>query len=121
MTDPDHNDPTTRLQRDICSKYGSPTVFPDAASKLGIALATLQRIPITACRIHPENGTNGWYIHGGEYSDDADFYQPLHTSHLAELLPQVLPYLALAPGYRFIIDDEGYEDVWYDPNVLAGR
>lgn len=28
-----------------------------------------------------------------------------------------MPYLALAPGYRFIIDDEGYEDIWHEPVI----
>ena len=31
---------------------------------------------------------------------------------LDKLLPEVLPYLALEHGYRFMIDREEYEDVW---------
>ncbi|WP_436968388.1 immunity protein Imm33 domain-containing protein [Burkholderia multivorans] len=45
-------------------------------------------------------------------SDAADFYQPVHTDHLAELLPAVIKYLRLPHGSKFIIDDNGFEDVW---------
>jgi hypothetical protein len=29
----------------------------------------------------------------------------------------VFPYLALPPGWRFLLAP-GYEDVWYDPTLL---
>lgn len=35
------------------------------------------------------------------------------------MLPEVLPYLELPPGYRFIIDGKGYEDVWFDESLLG--
>jgi hypothetical protein len=63
---------------------------------LGIALATLDQMPITGCRVDPENGSNGWFIFGVKYHNAPNFYQPLHLSHLPNLLPEVLPYLALA-------------------------
>lgn len=106
-------------QAAVCEKYGSSIVFPDPGMKAGLALGTFHLMPIRGVRVAPENGVDGWYIYGGEHSEDADFYKPVHQSHLAELLPQVLPYLALAPGYNFIIDDEGYEDVWYEPVTPA--
>lgn len=28
-------------------------------------------------------------------------------------------YLALPPGWRFVIGADGYEDVWYDASLLA--
>ncbi len=31
---------------------------------------------------------------------------------LQDILPDVLPYLALEQGYRFMIDADDYEDVW---------
>ena len=70
-------------------------------------------------RIPPAGGTCGWYIWAGEYSDAADFFVPLHAAHLAEWAPLAVKYLALAPGWRFIVTDT-YEDVWYD-EILLGR
>ena len=51
-------------------------------------------------------------------SEEDDFFSPLHVEHVADYLPQVQEYLNLPPGYRFLIDDENYEDVWPDPQVL---
>lgn len=55
---------------------------------------------------------------GGEMSKDAQFFSPLHIEHIADLLPSIGDYLSLPPGYRFQIDDKGYEDVWFDPELL---
>lgn len=35
---------------------------------------------------------------GGEYSEAADFFDPLHHAHMAERCPVALPFLALPPG-----------------------
>lgn len=69
MTYPDHGNDLTSARKEICREHDSPVMVPDEGSKMGIAIDTLHRMPITGCRIDPENGTNGWYIHGGEYSD----------------------------------------------------
>lgn len=83
--------------------------------KVAVATSTLGRQPIYGTRVAlPENGTISWFIHCGGYSDADDFYQPVHTAHLAQMLPQVVDYLHLPPGAKFIIDDQGYEDVWMD-------
>jgi len=82
--------------------------------KLGIALQTLGMTPIYGVREPIEAGTCGWYVWCGPYAPDADFFQPLHVSHLAHRLPIILPYLGLAVGHKFIIDESGYEDVWFE-------
>ena len=51
-------------------------------------------------------------------SRDDDFFEPVHVHHLEAVCPMVLPYLGLPPGWRFLIDGRGYEDVWPDPGVL---
>ncbi|RVU83480.1 hypothetical protein EOL70_16560 [Leucothrix sargassi] len=103
----------------MCVKFGSEIYGINNSLKVGIALNTLHHMPIHAVRHNEENGTNGWYIWGGEYSESPDFYQPLCAEHLVDYCPHIIKYLALAPGYRLIIDNEGYEDVWYDPEVTA--
>src|SRR6266567_6634911 len=62
--------------------------------------------------------TSGWYIWAGEQlSDDPDFFVPLHVEHLAMSCPAAIPYLALPPGWRFLVAP-GYEDVWPDQSLL---
>ncbi|WP_219134439.1 hypothetical protein [Janthinobacterium sp. UMAB-60] len=100
-------------QQRICDKFGLPAQAPEPM--VALAIGSLEQSPIYGTRINlPENGTISWFIHCGEHSEALDFYQPLHAAHLREMLPQVLDYLALPSGARFILDREGYEDVWQE-------
>ena len=108
-----------KREQSICEWAGVEPQQPEGKSKLGLALSTLGKIPINGLRHNPENGTNGWYIWcGEEMSQDTDFFSPLHFEHIDEYLPQLKEYLSLPPGYRFLIDGNNYEDVWYDPELL---
>jgi len=72
-------------------------------------------------RHEPEGDTSGWYIWAGEdLSEDPDFFVPLHVEHLAQWCPAAIPYLALPPGWRFLVAP-GYEDVWHDDSLLHTR
>ncbi|WP_254613850.1 immunity protein Imm33 domain-containing protein [Burkholderia lata] len=100
-------------QEAVCARYGLPVVEPD--DMVAVAMSTLGKAPVYGTRIVLSEGHNvSWFFHCGEYSDAADFYQPLHAAHLSTHLPLVLPYLMLPAGARFIIDDTGYEDIWMD-------
>jgi hypothetical protein len=105
-------------QRAVCVRVGVPFVPPSTFEKVGIALSTIHLQPLNGLRNSPAHGTCGWYIWGGgDLSTAPDFFQPLHVHHLAERCPAVLPYLALPPGYRFLIAPE-HEDVWEDGSLL---
>ena len=39
------------------------------------------------------------------------------VSRLDTRLPEVLPYLALPPGWRFLLAPD-YQDVWFDESLL---
>ncbi|SOE36114.1 SMI1/KNR4 family protein [Delftia acidovorans] len=105
------------IQRQKCDFFESPAAYPDPYSRIGIALQTRGQQPVTGMRALPDQECAGWYIWAGDYSSAKDFFQSVHVGHVLEFWPELLPYLALAPDYRFIIDDEGYEDVWKDPVI----
>jgi len=108
-----------KREQTACEWQGVEPVKPEAGSKLGIAIETIGKTPINGLRHKEENGTNGWYIWcGEEISDDADFFSPLHIELVSEYLPEIEEYLDLPPGYRFLIDGNNYEDVWYDDTLL---
>lgn len=107
-----------KAQHEICARFGAGFLAAPDESRLGIAFATLGQVPLNGLRHPAENGTCGWYIWGGKtFSTDPEFFGPLHVSHLPEICPDVLPYLGLAPGWRFLVAP-GYEDVWYDESLL---
>ena len=105
-------------QTEICQRFGSLVVPADESACLGVALSTLSQVPLNAMRHTNEEGISGWFIWGGELSQSRDFFQPLHVHHLVDHVPAIIPYLALAPGWRVLLAP-GYEDVWYDPSLLA--
>ncbi len=109
------------LQQSVCDRCGVECDSPDPDLKLGISphvrSGTQQ---INGLRISSEEDTTGWYIWAGEeLSTHPEFFSPLHVRHVRSWCPQVLPYLGLPPGWRFLIAP-GHEDVWYDPSLLDG-
>lgn len=107
-----------RSQQSVCAEYSSEFVPPDAESKVGIALASLSKTPLNALRHPPKGNTCGWYIWGGEdLSQDPEFFQPLHVHHLGQHCPTIVPYLALAPGWRVLLA-QGQTEVWHDAELL---
>lgn len=73
--------------------------------------------PIHGLRHKEEKGTSGWYTWVGDYKEDDDFFVPLHISHIEDWNPIIEKYLALAPGWRFLVTPS-YEDVWYDESLI---
>lgn len=105
-------------QRAVCRERGVQYVPAGPDSKLGFADSTKGRLPINGLRHPPQADTNGWYIWCGEnLSNAADFFSPLHTHHLRERCPEVLPLLGLPPGTRFLLADD-YVDIWSDESLL---
>jgi hypothetical protein len=106
-------------QKNICKKYGATFFESPPELKVGISLNVKNGLqPLNGLRHPPEGDTTGWYIWAGEdFSDDPDFFVPLHVKHLYEWCPKIVKYLGLPPGWRFLIANN-YEDVWEDPSLL---
>jgi len=106
------------VQQSLCKEKGYDYVPATLESKLGFAIKTQGKIPINGLRHAPVGDTNGWYVWcGEELSKEPDFFVPLHTQHLVDRCPEVVPFLGLPPGCRFLIADD-YVDVWFDESLL---
>jgi hypothetical protein len=112
-------DASDLIQRRTCRRYATDFVKSAADSRIGIARnARAGTWPLNGLRHRPEGNSCGWYVWAGEtLSTDPDFFEPHYVSHLPALLPPVLPYLGLPPGWRFLLG-ENHEDAWYDPELL---
>jgi hypothetical protein len=104
-------------QREICGRFAAPYLPAPPSLKLGLGGRVGGDWPVHGLRHPPEGDTSGWYIWTGDLSRSPDFFRPIHISHLVDLAPAVLPYLGLAPGWRFLIAP-GHEDVWADDSLL---
>ena len=103
----------------ICRKYKTSFLETALGLKVGISLNTKSGLqPLNGLRVAPIGDTSGWYIWAGEeLSEDPDFFVSVHAIHLAEYCPDLMKYLGLPPGWRFLIAPD-YEDVWEDNHLL---
>ena len=103
-------------QKEICDKSNS--TWKPINKKLNIGISTnLEKDPINGLRHPAEKGTTGWFIWTGEYSETDDFFQPICAEHLLQQRPEIIKYLGLDVGFRFLSDSKGYEDIWYDEKL----
>jgi len=109
-------------QKSLCDKLKTTWIPIGMNSLIAINDSIFTPIqPINGLR-HPTQGKlEGWYLwSGGEIPQtDNSFFEPLHAGHLLTERQIVLKYLGLPPGWRFQIDDKGYEDIWFDSSILT--
>ena len=109
---------TELVQKVLCEEKGYHYVPSSLDSKLGFANNTLGKLPLNGLRHPPTGDTNGWYIWcGEELSQEPDFFVPLHTGHLIDRCPEVMRFLGLPPGSRFLVAGD-HVDVWFDKSLL---
>lgn len=106
-------------QVEVCRRFGVQPWAPELDELVGVAHNVRSGIqPLNGMRYLPEGAGCGWLLWAGdEIGEEDDFFAPMHVRHLPEWLPAVVPYLALLPGWRFLIAP-GYEDVWFDDALL---
>jgi hypothetical protein len=109
----------TNLQRAICNRFGATPELPSPDAKMGLSETAVRGlVPLNGLRHPAEAGTCGWYVWGGEeLLDDADFFSPVCVRHLIERCPAAADFLALPPGWRFLVAP-GHVDVWFDESLL---
>jgi hypothetical protein len=112
-------DSSTNAQQATCLKFGAHYLRAEDYLKVGISKNfNVRQFPINGLRHPPQGDTTGWYIWSGEeFSRDPDFFVPLHTIHLSDRCPEIMKYLGLGPGWRFLVAP-GQEDVWFDASLL---
>ena len=103
----------------VCRGQGVEPDPPSVDEKLGISRDFARSTyPINGLRHPAERGTCGWYLWSGEnLSDESDFFEPVHVKHIDRRCPEVSQFLALPPGWRFLLAPNQLE-VWYDESLL---
>lgn len=100
-------------QKLLCEEVESAYIEVKGDDVVAVAVQTLNQDPIVGIRKVPETAENvSWYIYGGELPEGEAVFETMTIKKLQDILPDVLPYLALDIGYRFMIDGDDYEDVW---------
>lgn len=108
-----------RKEQTVCEWIGVTPKKPPSGSIAGLAIKTLSNGIIHGLRHPVKENSNGWFIWSGEYSEDKDFFSPVCIEHIENHIGyNISEYLELPPGFRFLIDGNNYEDVWFDEKLL---
>src|SRR5579872_3689604 len=109
-----------QAQLKTCRTAGSRFVGAPMESMLGVSrdFSLSSQGPVNGLRHAPTPSSTGWFVWRGDYSDTDDFFEPLHVFHLFEICPSAIKFLGLEPGWRFLYDDHGYVDTWFDNMLL---
>jgi len=104
---------------DICKKFGAAPFPVDLSQKIGISDSVKEAVfPVNGLRHLPSGDTSGWYIWADEeIGTNEDYFKPLHLKHLHECRPDLIRFMSLPPGWRFLVAPD-YEDAWFDPSLL---
>lgn len=109
---------TTRsTQLEVCATFGVAPRAPEPSDKVGIALNVRGGLVLHGFRHEPVGDTSGRYW-ADDLSTDEEFFKPLHVAHVGDWCPGILKFLALPPGWRFLVATD-YEDVWFDPSIIG--
>lgn len=105
-------------QQDLCRRHKAQFTPPVAGATLGAALPLALGAPVHGQRFPPEPETSGWYLWtgGGDLADGE--FRDVPIEHAAAIDPRVVKFLALPPGWRFVLTADR-EDVWFDPSLFA--
>ena len=111
-------------QKEICRKQNVDWTPLDKKLMVAVNESLFTDIqPVNGLRHLKLESIDGWYLWSGEEipQDDNSFFKPIHTEHLIEKKRSILKYLGLPAGWRFQIDDKGYEDMWFDESLLIDQ
>jgi hypothetical protein len=108
-------------QKEVCIKFGAIPCYCDNNVSIKIAKQTIGKLPINGLRRATAKGESGWAIWCGANLPDGDdeFFSNLPTFNIQRSLAEAHKFLALPPGYRFLIAG-AFAKVWFDPDLLDG-
>ncbi|KAA9325585.1 hypothetical protein F0P96_19860 [Hymenobacter busanensis] len=111
-------DEVLEAQKQVCAVHGVDFCLIEPDAIVGASRNHGLEAPTHGLRHADAGDSSGWFLWSGEYSAADDFFEPVHLRHLIERAPEVIRYLALPPGFRFLNDDACYEDIWFDEALL---
>ena len=80
--------------------------FPNFNQSVVISDGVYEGKDIEGIRYDSRQGESGWYLITDDYNDDIKSLKMVHFYHVAFARPDILQYLAIPFGYRFIIKTE---------------
>lgn len=92
-----------RSQSEICSQCELIPVFPNFSQQIVISKGVYEGKDIEGIRYESPEHMSGWWLITDDYDDNIESLMTVHYYHVAFKRPDILKYLALPYGYRFLM------------------
>lgn len=94
-----------RSQSEICSQIEVSPLFPTFSQNVVISKGVYEGKEIEGIRYDSPEHMSGWWLITDDYDDNIESLMTVHYYHVAFKRPDILKYLALPFGYRFLLED----------------
>ncbi|REC62301.1 hypothetical protein DRF65_11345 [Chryseobacterium pennae] len=98
-----------RQQGEICCQQNLTPLFPNFNQSVIISDGVYEGKDIEGIRYDSSQDESGWYLITDDYNDDIKSLKMVHFYHVAFARPDILKYLALPFGYRFLMKEGSIE------------
>lgn len=96
-----------RSQGEIC--WQQVPLFPNFNQSVVISDGVYEGKDIEGIRYESPEHMSGWWLITDNYDDNIESLMTVHFYHVAFKRPDILKYLALPFGYRFLIEKDKVE------------
>ncbi len=94
-----------RKQSEICWQQNLIPLFPNFNQSVVISDGVYEGKDIEGIRYDSLQDESGWYLITDDYNDDIKSLKMVHFYHVAFARPDILKYLAIPFGYRFLMKE----------------
>ncbi|UKB81349.1 hypothetical protein [Chryseobacterium sp. MEBOG07] len=98
-----------RKQSEICWQQNLVPLFPNFNQSVVISDGVYEGKDIEGIRYDSPQDESGWYLITDDYNDDIKSLKMVHFFHVAFARPDILKYLAIPFGFRFIMKEGNIE------------
>ncbi|MDH5032340.1 MULTISPECIES: immunity protein Imm33 domain-containing protein [Chryseobacterium] len=98
-----------REQSEVCWQQNLIPLFPNFNQSVVISDGVYEGKDIEGIRYDSPQDESGWYLITDDYNDDIKSLKMVHFYHVAFARPDILQYLAIPFGYRFIMKNGNVE------------
>jgi hypothetical protein len=104
-------------QTEECLKRGVKPLFPTFSQMIVVSKGVIDGQQLDAVRYSSPNHMTGWWLTTSLYDGNINSLETIHYYHVAFNRPDIIKWLALPNGFRFLSGD--LNEVWFDKEVLS--
>lgn len=93
-------------QSEICFQHELIPLFPNFNQQVVISKGVYEGKDIEGIRYDSPEHMTGWWLITDDYDDNIESLKTVHYYHVAFTRPDILKYLAIPFGYRFLMEND---------------